>query len=464
MPDPNLEDTQPHRIKPAQPGQPKSKAVKPAATTSRKKLKIGRWGWALAFILLAGLVIVLGLAAGYQSGKNSWLTEATSQAKLTLDDQFKLGVEDLDAGRYEVARQRFEYILAQDPSFPGATDRLVQVMEILFATATPTPPLPTITPTPTADLRPVEELFNQAQQAIAGQDWTTALDTLTALRKSDPSYQTTRVDRLMYLALRQRGIDKILNKADLEGGIYDLSLAESFGPVDVEANNAREWARLYTYGLSFWEVHPEQAVYYFGQVASAMPYLRDSSGWTAIERYRVSLIQYGDLLASQKDWCNAKTQYELALAIRADPAVQETLNRVTLLCIGATETAPATLTETPTLSPPSTETIVTDTPTPTQADLATPTPTETLMPPTDTTEPPTVAPPTETPTPTPTLTEAPAQPSETPTNPSPLQPQAAPGAEARAWQLPSFSLFIQGLWQRLVEAWLTLQLKGGLAL
>ena len=71
--------------------------------------------------------------------------------------------------------------------------------------------------------------------------------------------------------------DRWAKSQDLEGGIYDLAIAAKFGPLDTEANSAREWARLYIVGLSFWEVHPEQAVFYFGQVASSAPYLLHES-------------------------------------------------------------------------------------------------------------------------------------------------------------------------------------------
>jgi TPR repeat protein len=53
------------------------------------------------------------------------------------------------------------------------------------------------------------------------------------------------------------------SQGNLEGGAYDLALAERFAPLDVQANSWRELARLYLFGSSFWEVMPEQAVYYF---------------------------------------------------------------------------------------------------------------------------------------------------------------------------------------------------------
>ncbi len=66
------------------------------------------------------------------------------------------------------------------------------------------------------------------------------------------------MDGLIYLCLRNRGIEKILS-GQLESGIYDFTLAEQFGPLDGETENYRNWARLYLLGNAFWGAYPEQA-------------------------------------------------------------------------------------------------------------------------------------------------------------------------------------------------------------
>jgi len=179
-------------------------------------------------------------------------------------------------------------------------------------------------------------------------------------------------------------------------------------------------------------------VYYFGQVAAAAPGLRDASGWTASERYRASLIQYGDLLSSQNDWCMAQEQYEIAYSIGADATLQATIQEVTLKCSPPSPT-PELTTETPTptatggsLTPPA----ISPTPTATQGFVptatstattaaATPTPTQTTV------APPATVTPTETALPTPVETEpypAPSDPLGTAT--SEASPQASVGIVA----------------------------------
>ena len=413
---PDAADTQPIRTKTS----PPQGAKPPILLTPRpvrKKAKLAPWMWALVFVCVLGISVPIGALAGYQSGKQARQAQQMSQASLSLKEQYELGLQDLEAGRYDVARQRFEYVLSQEPTYPGVPEKLAQVMEVLYATATPTPPAPTATPTPTPDPRPIQDLFTQALELVAAQNWNAALDTLVALRKANSQFMTARVDGLMFLSLRQRGVDKILKERNLEGGIYDLALAERFGPLDIDANKAHEWARLYILGLAFWEVYPEQAVYYFSQVAAAAPYLADSSGITATERYRSVLIQYGDQLASQGDWCKAREQYELAAAIRSDDALGQALQEATEQCTGVTPTLPpGSETPTPTSTFPGTLIPSTETPTPTSTQVvqpsATPTATVTNGGPEATA--------------TPTATTGPATPTPTETQPTSNTPYPPP--------------------------------------
>jgi hypothetical protein len=238
------------------------------------------------------------------------------------------------------------------------------------------------------------------------------IETCIALRREDPSFHVVEVDSLLYRALQSRGVDKIRKSSNLEGGIYDLSLAENFGPLDATAQGWRNLARLYLIGSSFWEVYPEQAVYFFGQVASGAPFLRDASGWTARERYRASLIHYGNQLAAQEQWCAAQEQYTLALAIRPESPIESRATDVSYQCVLPTQIA-ASLTMAP--SPTSTATVVIST-----LD-ATPTATLTGMPTSAMTQTPTVTQgsipsPTSTTMPVETVTSQPT-PSETPTPP-----------------------------------------------
>ncbi len=356
--------------------------------------------WLVLFCGLVFIAVLFGGLIGFRTTVQSQHATETVYLKTSLNEQFDLAIQDISENRYEVARQRLEYVIAQNPSYPGVTDKMAQVMSILYATATPTMPSPTGTATPTRDLRPVEDMYKQAGSLVAAQKWTEAIDTLVNLRKADPAYQTARVDGMLFISLRQRGVDKIWKEGDLEGGIYDLALAARFAPLDVQANSSRELARLYVIGSSFWEVLPDQAIIYFSQVAAAAPGLRDMSGWTASARYREVLIQYADQLAAKKDWCTAQQQYELALSMGADATLQGKASNAAQQCSPPTGTPTntseiPTATQAPDISPSPTATTGV---LPTFTDTA-PAPTDTVAVPTDTPQPPT-----ETPVP-PTATE-----------------------------------------------------------
>ena len=365
--------------------------------------------WLLLATILVGGMVVAGGALGYRSGSAEVARLQAVDNLIAIQEQYSLGIQDYHAGRYDLARQRFEYVLSRDPGYPGASTRLKEVYLVLqttaTATATPAAIAPSITPTATHDFSPVEAIYAKAQTAFAENDWDRVIDTCIALRQADPAFHVTDVDSLLYRALQSRGVDKIRKASNLEGGIYDLSLAEKFGPLDATAQGWRNLARLYLIGSSFWEVSPEQAVYFFGQVAAGAPYLRDASGWTATERYRASLIQYGNQLAGQGQWCAAQEQYTLALAIRDEPQVYAQATQVSYQCALPTQiaasqtyaplqTATATIalgTSTATEASPNP---TTPTPTGTQVEVATPTPTQA---PSDTSQPA----PSETPTPPP---------------------------------------------------------------
>jgi tetratricopeptide (TPR) repeat protein len=309
--------------------------------TPKKGKKRTPWGLiAIAGIVFLAIVAAISGFAGYNTGISLRTGAQQTQVVSTAKEQFELGVQDMSEGQYFRARQRFEYVIQLDPNYPDVTEKLAEVLLELNTTATPTvAPTPTLTPTP--DLRGVEQLYSDGQQFLANGAWTQAIDTLLQLRKTDPNYHTVDIDGMLFIALRNRGWDKIVKEADLEGGIYDLNLASQFGPIDAEAQNMLTWASIYITGASFWELDWSQAVYYFGQVAPQLPGLRDGSGMTSTERYRRALIGYGDQLMAQGQYCDAREQYNLALSYGPDAAAEESNAEANKRCEGGSKDKPA---------------------------------------------------------------------------------------------------------------------------
>jgi len=328
-----------------------------------------------------GLIVILVLAilAGYGSGISVRKSTKSAVISQQLGEQFQYALVDIEFRRYENAKQRLEFIIAQDPTFPGAQDKLTQVLVLMNQ------PTPTLTPslTPTPDFSGAEQAFSQAQQLIVTQDWPGAIGTLDQIRKLDPTYKTGQVDGMYYFALRNYGYDLITKQGNLEGGIYQFTLAERFGPLDRDANGLREGVRFYLIGASFWELNWAEALKYFNQIAG---YGLWDGTMTVSERIHFASMRYGDQLVKDGQYCDAVTQYDNATAIAPlDKQAQEGYDDAFTGCYPATPTIDLTLSVTSTVGGPTVA--ATDTP-PAGA------PTDTPAPPTDT--PP---PPTDTPTP-----------------------------------------------------------------
>jgi len=352
----DFEDTQPNQVNPTDlndsSNQDKNlEATKPTLVSSneddtlptqvevhkQEKKSGSRW----LLITLVGfsallMIAVLSAWTGYRSGINLRTEAESTQLAGVASAQYELALVDLQEGRYDRARQRLEYVIKLDPSYPGATDKLAEVLLLINATATPTSvPTATVAPTPdTSQTDEIDALFNQGEQQLLNEDWSGAIDTLLKVRKLDPTYKMIQIDGMLFIALRNQGINKILKEGDLEGGVYDLALAKNFGPLDTEAEGVLTWAKLYITGASFWELDWQQAIYYFSQVAPQLPGLRDASGMTASERYRLAIIGYGDTLLAAGKPCQAMEQYQLALSMGNDADAEASLAQAIKGCEG----------------------------------------------------------------------------------------------------------------------------------
>lgn len=360
-------------------------------------------------ILIALIISVFGIAVvtGYARGQR---LREQNQAETEVEivrQQFNLGLEEFLAGNYELARQRFEYVLTLDPDYPDANEFLGQALAALNQ-PTPTPsPIASPTPTETPDYSSFEGMFTSAQAAVGRGDWTTAIDLMLRLRAEDPGFRTVEVNQLMAASLRNSGMDKLF-AGELEQGIYDLTLAERFGPLDAQAQSWRSSAAFFIFANSYFGLDWKLATENFGQVCQA-------NIWGACTKYGLAAIEYAGLLAEEGQPCEAAIYYAEGFSHASIAAAAPTATEVANLCATAMAPTPTmTITLTPTLgissptatlevgiTPSATPTIIatatatlpgsdTDTPTPTSTSTSVPTdtstPTATLAP-TDTSEP-----------------------------------------------------------------------------
>jgi len=333
-----------------------SSAPHPGNTQPIKAVKKGsRWQSALLTILGVTALLVLGMLGGYSSGIAQRRSAQREVISTQLMEQFQYALVDEQFGRYEAARQRLEFIIQNNPSFPGAQDQLAKVM-VLSSIPTPSPTPP---PTPTPDMRGVQALYDSAIQLVAAGDWANAITTLDTLRKQDPNFNTAQVDGMYYFALRNYGVILIQNRGDLEGGIYQLTLAERFAPIDATATALREGARAYIQAASYFGINWASAVEYFRNVPSGIW----DGNMTAQQRLRTALMRRGDELWAAGDACGASSMYEEAKGFGdMDDLSAKNANQAFQECFPATEAPTIEVTEetpagepTPEGTPPPTE-------------------------------------------------------------------------------------------------------------
>jgi tetratricopeptide (TPR) repeat protein len=298
-----------------------------AVPAARKKFP----GWLAGLVLI--VLILVGILGGYASGMGKRYSAENTLVNGQYLEQYQLGVQAVNAGQYEVAKQHFEYIIKNYPNYPGVKSAYTDLLLHMMITPTVVPsPTPTITPTP--DTRSIDQIYadvsgllSATDANLCGRNWDDIITKLDSIRKDDITYHAATVDGMYYIALRNRGVCKIYPQSsepnascanlniNLEGGIYDLTQAERFGPLDSTAAALRTWARLYITGASFWDQDWTQAIDYFSQVMANYPNLSDSSCTSATERFRQASLGYAQQLMDRGDYCGAEKQFEAIFAI-----------------------------------------------------------------------------------------------------------------------------------------------------
>ncbi len=343
-----LEDTQPIKINPS--GELAETNPIPANLSDTKTVHVKpkRWKSIILGLLLILLFAIGGGSIGYFSGIQQRISQQNEEVITEATLHYQYGIQQLDAGNYELARTQLEYVLQIYPEFPGIKEKYTEVMVKLASASVPAEQI--IQPTPTTDTRGAEALFNQATQEVQTQQWALAIQSLEALRNEDYTYRTIEVDGMYYTALRYRAVEFIINEGNLEEGLYFLALLEKYAPLDNKAVNYSNWARLYLTGASFWEIDWEQVVYYFGQLVLADPSISDGA-YSATARYLEGSEYYGDLLASEGKHCEAIQQYQNILNYSANDTIQVKYDQSYIICYPPTAVPLPTETESPEATP-----------------------------------------------------------------------------------------------------------------
>lgn len=119
-------------------------------------------------ICLCFVIVTLAGFAGIRDEMEAIGTSAVQVQQTDVADQYQRGVADLESGRYELAGDRFAYVLTEIPDYEDASALLQQVMDVLNYTPTPSE-TPTSEPTETPTSAPPPQRHSLKPPHGAGQ-------------------------------------------------------------------------------------------------------------------------------------------------------------------------------------------------------------------------------------------------------------------------------------------------------
>jgi tetratricopeptide (TPR) repeat protein len=286
--------------------------------------------------LSATTLLILAFACGFLSiiiaaglgGVYAGLQDRTADQQAQADKFYDEGVANRAAGKLQLAKADFEYVLKIDPAYPGATEQLQQIVDLL-----------TVKPTPTASAIQVnvaEQLYQTGVEAYNQQKWQRAIEIFAQVRALDPTYQQDQIAQQTYQAALTYG-QQLLQEDRLEEAIAYLDQAAYWQPLPAETEVEVTYARLYITARDYWNVNWEQAIQSFGELYQIGPGYRDT-----FARYVEAYVQYGNERTRAGDPCTAQTQYEAALKLRPDAELQAKADKSKQDCL----TAPPSITGT----------------------------------------------------------------------------------------------------------------------
>jgi len=257
---------------------------------------------------------------GYRAGIGDRETRQAQEA----DKYYQRGLEDLNAGRLELARADFAYVLEIDPNYPDAALQL-QVVNDRIAELARVEPTPT-----TAPVEVAATLVEAAREAYDAGNLQAAIERLVQARELEPGFEQQAVEDLLFRASYTHGL-QMLDVDRLEEGVYYLEQAAALRPLDADAALQLEYAKLYLTARGYWSVNWDRAIERFGELVNIAPGYKDT-----YSRYVTAHILHADSYAARGDYCPAQPLYQKAMSLRPDAAVQAKLEEATAGCLSAT--------------------------------------------------------------------------------------------------------------------------------
>ncbi len=274
----------------------------------------------ISFGLIGGMAL-----AGWRMGWEHGAAERERRVQATVDAAIGQAMAMLEAGQDERALAFLEGARRLRPADPTVEAALAEARRRIAARPTPTSIPPTIV---------LEEIFQAARDAYDRDDLPRAVELLLQIRNRDPAFRAHEVTSMLRDAALRHGMRLLQGEeAHLAEGIFYLDQAARLGPLPPEASDAYHLATLYLAARDYWGVNWPEAIRRFQEVYALNPGYRDTA-----RRLFQAHVAYGDLLKAQGESCPAEIQYQAALHLFADPAVQAKAQEAGALCLQATPT------------------------------------------------------------------------------------------------------------------------------
>lgn len=294
-----LKIEQPTRVLASNP--PDSPPGEPTVPGSRRgcrtALTVG--GIALLVVVIVGLIAAAAVYFGLRDREQVQARQAEAY--------YEQGEAYMQEGQYELAIAAYDQALMLSPDHPFAAQRREEAMALLSGAPTPTS---------VAQETSLEELWREHLGYVATADWLQAVATAEQIMLRDPEYQRQELDANLYdafLALAREAIEE----DRMEEAQRYLSRALDIRPDDSQAIHLQNLARLYADGLRYYGADWASAIDRFEALYTIDPQFKDVT-----TRLRSAYIAYGQQLADDKAWCEAATQFELALELATDASLE----------------------------------------------------------------------------------------------------------------------------------------------
>ena len=301
------------------------------------------WGIVGMFsVLLAGVLVIAAMFAGWNSGISVARSNATATVGSDIQVQCDRMQTDIDGGNPGLLQRRIEVLQAYTPEpeclaeyIPIATELYIQSLptETPLPTETSTPTItPTLEPTSitestaTATLETIvtqsssslfeydlDALLAEAEAQLAEQNYADAIETLDAIIAIDENFQSTKVKPLYFNALTSEAT-RLFHTGKLAEGIVITGRAEELGDVQ-GLNYERFIAQLYLDAVRLKTTNPTESVRLFGRIAYEQGLTNYLNGQVMTE-LQEAYTSYANSLSEIGEYCSARDQYNAALALQ----------------------------------------------------------------------------------------------------------------------------------------------------